>query len=422
MGTADGAVVGLTKLVDNGPDAQRLNIVLIAEGFRATELATFATRCGEFVSSLQAEPWFPTLGAAINVFRLDVSSTDSGADDPVACGDGSTGSGAAPATFFDASFCVSGIRRCLQVDTGLVRTTLTAQLPQWHVAAVLVNTSQRGGCANGNVFSTALSSDWREVVLHELGHAAFGLADEYSTWAGCGSGETDHDTPGDTVEPFQPNITKQTTRATLKWSNLVALTTPLPTMSNPDCASCDERADTTGVSGLVGLFEGAGYYHCDIYRPSYTCKMRDSSQPFCAVCIQAIARRLAVFRPPTPQLEVRTGDGSNLLEFGDVAQGLTMHRSFEVRNVRSGVPGELRVTVGAPTAPYTLAPERTLRTSKERYIVSRWATSPNSRRFEPSPVRTSSTGVGGRNVARRRAMAWMHTAQYGWDESRILHV
>jgi hypothetical protein len=30
------------------------------------------------------------------------------------------------------------------------------------------------------VFWTALSSDWREVVLYEVGHAAFGLADEYS--------------------------------------------------------------------------------------------------------------------------------------------------------------------------------------------------------------------------------------------------
>ena len=136
MGIADGAIVGLTKLIDNGPNAQRMNIVLVAEGFRASELATFDTRCGEFVTALQDEPWFPTLGAAINVFRLNVSSTDSGADDPVACADGSTGSGSTPSTFFDASFCQSGIRRCLQVDTTLARSTLTAQLPQWHVAAV----------------------------------------------------------------------------------------------------------------------------------------------------------------------------------------------------------------------------------------------------------------------------------------------
>ena len=50
---------------------------------------------------------------AINIYRVDVVSTDSGADDPVACG----GTGAAPATYFDGSFCDGGIRRALDVNS-----------------------------------------------------------------------------------------------------------------------------------------------------------------------------------------------------------------------------------------------------------------------------------------------------------------
>ena len=351
MGSGDGTVGGVTKILDNGSNASLMNIVLVAEGFTAAEQATFDTRCGEFVTTLQAEPWYPVLGSAINVHRLNVSSTDSGADDPASCGDGSTGSGTAVATFFDASFCTAGIRRCLGVNWGLVRTTLTAALPQWFAAAVIVNTTQRGGCASGNVFATALSTDWLDVAIHEMGHAAFGLADEYSTWAGCSSGETDRDN-APAGEPFEPNITTVTSRATLKWRHLVRPEIPVPSMQNPDCTACDERANAIGDDAAIGLFEGAGYYHCGRYRPAYTCRMRDSSKPFCRVCVAAIHDRLSDFVTPAPQLEVVTGDGSTLLDFGEVAHGMTMYRSFEVRNVRVGWPGELRVTLTTPAAPF----------------------------------------------------------------------
>jgi len=249
MGAGDGTVMGLTTLVDNGPAAQRLNVVLVAEGFQADELDSFADACDDFVAKLEAETWFPVLGKAVNVHRLDVASDESGADDPGTCGDGSSGSGAAPATFFDATFCNGGIRRCLSGDETLVRDTLDAQLPQWHVGAVLVNTSQRGGCASGNVFWTALSSDWREVVLHELGHAAFGLADEYNYWAGCGD-DTDRDN-APAGEPFEPNVTADTTAA--KWRDLVTPGAPVPTMLNPDCAECDDRANVLLDDTAIGL-------------------------------------------------------------------------------------------------------------------------------------------------------------------------
>ena len=50
-----------------------------------------------------------SLSPAINVFRVNVSSTDSGADDPVSGG----GTGATARTYFDSSFGGNGIRRLL---------------------------------------------------------------------------------------------------------------------------------------------------------------------------------------------------------------------------------------------------------------------------------------------------------------------
>ena len=74
MGITDGTINGLSTLISNGPNSQRLNIVLVAEGFQASEQAAFQTACDDFVTTLQAETWFTVLGAAINVHRLDVSS------------------------------------------------------------------------------------------------------------------------------------------------------------------------------------------------------------------------------------------------------------------------------------------------------------------------------------------------------------
>ena len=152
MGTADGTVNGATKIVDHGSDTDRWTMVLVAEGYRNSELAQFHTDAQNFVNTLLSTAPFSTLQAAINVYRLDVASTDSGADDPTACG----GSGATPRTYFDASFCNSGIHRLLEVNDTTVITTVNANVPSWNMVMVLVNTTEYGG-SGGSVatFSSA---------------------------------------------------------------------------------------------------------------------------------------------------------------------------------------------------------------------------------------------------------------------------
>jgi len=360
MGTSDGGVLGLTTLLNNGPNNQRFNIVLVAEGFQNTtaDQSAFNQRCLDVVNAFQDEPWFGAgLLGAINIHRLNVWSTDQGADSPATCGDGSTGSGAAPNTYFDASYCSSGIQRCLAADWTLVRNTITASLPGWHAAAVIVNSAMRGGCASGNVFATALSGDFLDVVMHELGHAAFDLADEYSTWAGCGSGETDRDNaPAD--EPPEPNITAVATLGGLKWAGLVQPTTPVPTMENPDCTTCDARANVRPDDTEIGLYEGAGYYHCGYYRPAYTCKMRDSSDHYCRVCAGAIIDKLDTFFGATPGLAASATE----VDFGNVGVGASLTIGLDVVNVGTApVTGITVVVTGAgfaatPVAIGTLAP------------------------------------------------------------------
>ena len=82
MGTADGRVVGTTRIVDSGDPAERWNLVILAEGYREEELPDFGTHARSFVDMLAATPPFDELRRGINVYRVDVASTDSGAPSP----------------------------------------------------------------------------------------------------------------------------------------------------------------------------------------------------------------------------------------------------------------------------------------------------------------------------------------------------
>ena len=309
-GASDGMVIGSAKLLNIGLDDQRMNIVLVAEGFRDTQQDDFDALCDEFVIALQAEPWYPAVGGAINVWKLNVSSTDEGADDPLDCPD-EAGDGTVAATYFDATFCADNANhRCLAANWPLVNTTLTTAIPVWYAGAVIVNTPKRGGCASSGdrIFATGLGTHpdekWTDIALHEFGHAAFNLADEYPYGYG-------NNAPGS--EPFKPNITAATTFADLAatgqsvkllWTEMVTPEVPIPTMENPDCTLEDESENILDNDFKIGLFEGAGYYHCGLYRPAYLCRMRQAKQPFCGVCIQGIANRLGTFITPTPRMEL----------------------------------------------------------------------------------------------------------------------
>jgi hypothetical protein len=283
MSTADGTIIGTTQISGSAPANRAFNVVLLGDGFQTGQQGAFNTACTAFVTALLGTAPFSDLASAINVFRVNVSSTDTGADDPVSGG----GTGASARTYFDASFGGNGIRRLLICNTSTVLSVAAAQVPQFTLAILVVNSTIYGG-SGGSVGTFSLASGASEIGIHEAGHTAFGLADEYPYYAG--GAETGHD-HHPASEPGEPNVTINTNRATLKWGWAVAASTALPTMANPNCAAVDSRASTV-PNGTVGTFEGAHYYHCGAYRPEYDCKMRNLSVPFCRICAQVIINRI----------------------------------------------------------------------------------------------------------------------------------
>ncbi|NUT32960.1 MAG: hypothetical protein HOV79_07785 [Hamadaea sp.] len=324
---------GDAEIVDHGPPSSRWNLVLLGDGYRAAELPRYAADARRVVTAVFRAAPFDALSPAINVYRVDVISTDSGADTPAACG----GPGVRARTYFDASYGDGQVDRLLVVDTGTALSVAGDQVPQWNAVLVLVNSTVYGG-SGGAVAVFSMAAGAEEIALHELGHSPFGLADEYEYYRGCASGETDRNHHPH-LEPAEPNVTIDDDRARIKWRDLVAATTPVPTTVNKDCTRCDPRtAPPASVpADAIGAFEGAHYHHCGAYRPQFDCRMRALGLPFCAVS--------------TPQPEGRRADTGAPRRRDDAGGCRTTARrrgpaAGAGRETRSGRLGPASVTGG----------------------------------------------------------------------------
>jgi hypothetical protein len=283
MGRAHGRVTGANWVYQGTSTGRAWHLVILADGYTSSEMGKFAADANKFAATLLATKPFNSFPSKINILRLNVESNQSGADKPKAC---SKVPNVWVDTYFDATFCTLGTERLLTVDTNLVRQTFIDHRIFFHDAIVLVNDPQYGGSGEAQIAVCSDHIDAAQIGIHELGHSAFDLGDEYSSGLGTY-------TRG---EPFAPNMTMATTAATLKWRALVTPGMPIPTVRNPACG----QAVVPAVQGqamavnAIGSFEGADGYECGIYRPSQVCKMRDRAADFCDVCQQRIAQKLSL--------------------------------------------------------------------------------------------------------------------------------
>ncbi|MFF4102773.1 M64 family metallopeptidase [Streptomyces sp. NPDC001903] len=180
--------------------------------------------------------------------------------------------------------------------------------PVSHFLVIVNNTHLDGGTMHGEVgwFSKNRPS-WPDVAVHELGHQAFQLADEYPYTRD----RTDPVSviPAVAPEPEAPNVTKVKDAVKIKWSDLLTVPpwqVPTTVTSTPCTREHPVIADPDPPipAGAVGAYEGADHHDCGVFRPSLQCRMRESNDPFCRVCEMRarldIGRHLLSLSRPTP--------------------------------------------------------------------------------------------------------------------------
>ncbi len=261
MGTLDGPL-SVTKIRDTGPDDNRVVMVVMGDGYTATNLANgdFTDDADVLVNAFGDRPPWDFLFDGVNIYRIDIESNEEGVDhDPY---------GTFYDTYLHSSFWVNDIERLLALtDTGPTRAYAAANsyvgAGVWDVIFVLCNSTKYGG-SGGAIATSSVHSAAPEIILHENGHTFGNLADEYeSAYPGY--------PPGD----YEPNVDYDYEGPGLKWLAWVEPEIPLPT---PESSTYD---------GVVGAFEGARYLTTGIYRPWYNCLMRSLGRPFCPICQEA---------------------------------------------------------------------------------------------------------------------------------------
>jgi hypothetical protein len=314
----------LLEIERHGPSADKVDFLILGDGYTAAERAKCEKDARRLVEILFATSPFKERRQDFNVWGLCPAAAESGISRP--------STGLHRRSPVGATYDAFGSERyVLTFDNRAFRDV--AAFAPYEFVEILTNSRTYGGGGIFGLFSTvAADSLWSPYVfVHEFGHHFAGLADEYYT------SDVAYEPPAEPVEPWEPNVTAHAGHDginELKWRDLVAADTPLPTpwpkeelekraaeiqkqrreiraQNRPeeemDQLFLQERTEETKLlgsaqyAGKVGAFEGANYEPRGYYRPQTDCIMFTRDQvPFCQVCQHAIERVIDLYSRPAP--------------------------------------------------------------------------------------------------------------------------
>ncbi|MCK4569302.1 MAG: peptidase M64 [Bacteroidales bacterium] len=256
------------KIHYSGNHSEKLDIVIIAEGYTAEEMDKFMLDCERFKGYiLESEPYKQNKDK-INIWAVKAISEESGTDLP--------GDEIWKNTVVGTNFYTFGSERYLTTEDMKSVRDVAANAPYDQIF-ILVNHEKYGGGGIYNYYSLGTSDNPAGDFLfqHEFGHAFAGLADEYYT-----SDVAVEDFYPLDVEPWEPNITTLIDFNS-KWQNMISHSTPVPTPA------------TEEYENTIGLYEGGGYAAKGVFRPYIDCTMKSVKyDAFCPVCKRAIQKMI----------------------------------------------------------------------------------------------------------------------------------
>ena len=298
----------LFTVVENGPAAEKVDLLVMGEGYTDAELPKFQSDLKRLLGKLFDTEPFKSRKRDFNVRALQLPASKSGVHRPRTRDDRRTAI-STEYNIFDSE------RYVLTLDNRALRDAASAA--PYDFLEILVNEKQYGG---GGIFmdqaTAAVDTGFAEYVfVHEFGHHFAGLADEYYTSdVAYATGAAEH------PEPWEPNATAN--GAHPKWMDLVDKDAPLPTPWDKEQFETHQREyqaerrklrnanvpetqmdelfrreqewetkflGAQKYAGKVGAFEGAAYEAKGLYRPQVDCIMFTRDEVgFCRVCRRAI--------------------------------------------------------------------------------------------------------------------------------------
>ncbi|MBL8694789.1 MAG: peptidase M64 [Planctomycetes bacterium] len=297
---------------DSGPAAKCVDLLVLGEGYTAQQSDKFEKDVERLGGALFATEPFKSRKSQFSLRSLLVPSMEPGISNP------------RKGIWRDAplglSFNAFDSDRYVLTYANRTLREAAAQAP-YDALIILFNDRKYGGGGIFNLWATVASDTEPApyVFVHEFGHSFAGLADEYY------SSQVSYENfnpPGS--EPWEPNVTALLDPAKLKWRDLVAAGTPIPSpwdkerydkldleyqakrkaqierkASEEDAealmrevkASTKPLLEGEKLAGKVGAFEGAMYEAKGLYRPEVDCIMFTRNPTFfCKVCTRAIER------------------------------------------------------------------------------------------------------------------------------------
>ncbi|HYW40074.1 MAG TPA: IgA Peptidase M64 [Terriglobales bacterium] len=307
-----GALMELQKM---GDPATKVDLLVLGDGYTEAERGKFEKDARRFVEALFSTSPFREHRKDFNVWGLCPAAEESGVSRP--------SSGTYRRSPVGASYDTFGTERyVLTTENRALRDV--ASFAPYEFIEILVNGQTYGGGGIFNQYATvAIDNLWADYVgVHEFGHQFAALADEYYT------SDVAYLPAGKKTEPWEPNVTALLDPANLKWKDLVAAGTPVPTpwdkeefdrferdiqrqrkelraagkaeaeideLFRKERAKEDAMLGSQKYAGKVGAFEGANYEAKGYYRPELDCIMFTRHKTFCAVCRRAIERVIGMY-------------------------------------------------------------------------------------------------------------------------------
>jgi len=304
----------------NGDSHERVDIAIIGEGYSLDDRLKFEKDLNYFSKVFFSYEPYVKYENKFNIHGIYIPSEESGTDEPP--------SDIYKNTALNSTFNSLGSERYLLTEDNKAVRDIASHVP-YDAIYIMVNHKRYGG---GGIYNTfcAFTSDnqFRDYLfIHEFGHSFSGLADEYYT---SESVYNDFYPPG--TEPLEPNITALFGSDKVKWNEFLnpgievptpwekavydsidnkwqkerrELNTKIAELKRKNSAPAaiesaeseyalkdklhsektNKYLNTSKFSGMVGVFEGAGYSSQGLYRPMVDCIMfSKATKTFCKVC------------------------------------------------------------------------------------------------------------------------------------------